>query len=261
MKHIIAGSIVGYIAGHLIVHLYEQHQFRKNVEVDTFTDYIPLSKREPAEVDEEIEPEEVFGYADEFVEFSDFKVEEEKEGGETKLKRGVDPNSKYAMETYIRSMIRDVNPQSHAVIYKLFDYEFAPTNVADGITYDVLVERRRDFFGSISKYSNMVSWADLILYYAERMDFDLDEGVGRWTDYILTQLDINSSTKDDDITYILHDVGNHKFINHETGLATMFALDDDGVVFVKNMISRTIAKEQTFEMEFNAFLNDQLGDD
>ena len=260
MKHIIAGSIVGYIAGHLIVHLYEQHQFRKNVEVDTFTDYIPLSKREPAEVDEEIEPEEVFGYADEFVEFSDFKVEEEKEGGETKLKRGVDPNSKYAMETYIRSMIRDVNPQSHAVIYKLFDYEFAPTNVADGITYDVLVERRRDFFGSISKYSNMVSWADLILYYAERMDFDLDEGVGRWTDYILTQLDINSSTKDDDITYILHDVGNHKFINHETGLATMFALDDDGVVFVKNMISRTIAKEQTFEMEFNAFLNDQLGD-
>lgn len=261
MKHIIAGSIVGYIAGHLIVHLYEQHQFRKNVEVDTFTDYIPLSKREPAEVDEEIEPEEVFGYADEFVEFSDFKVEEEKEGGETKLKRGVDPNSKYAMETYIRSMIRDVNPQSHAVIYKLFDYEFAPTNVADGITYDVLVERRRDFFGSISKYSNMVSWADLILYYAERMDFDLDEGVGRWTDYILTQLDINSSTKDDDITYILHDVGNHKFINHETGLATMFALDDDGVAFVRNMISRTIAKEQTFEMEFNAFLNDQLGDD
>lgn len=261
MKHIIAGSIVGYIAGHLIVHLYEQHQFRKNVEVDTFTDYIPLSKREPAEVDEEIEPEEVFGYADEFVEFSDFKVEEEKEGGETKLKRGVDPNSKYAMETYIRSMIRDVNPQAHAVIYKLFDYEFAPTNVADGITYDVLVERRRDFFGSISKYSNMVSWADLILYYAERMDFDLDEGVGRWTDYILTQLDINSSTKDDDITYILHDVGNHKFINHETGLATMFALDDDGVAFVRNMISRTIAKEQTFEMEFNAFLNDQLGDD
>ena len=261
MKHIIAGSIVGYIAGHLIVHLYEQHQFRKNVEVDTFTDYIPLSKREPAEVDEEIEPEEVFGYADEFVEFSDFKVEEEKEGGETKLKRGVDPNSKYAMETYIRSMIRDVNPQSHAVIYKLFDYEFAPTNVADGITYDVLVERRRDFFGSISKYSNMVSWADIILYYAERMDFDLDEGVGRWTDYILTQLDINSSTKDDDITYILHDVGNHKFINHETGLATMFALDDDGMVFVRNMMSRTIAKEQTFEMEFNAFLNDQLGDD
>lgn len=260
MKHIIAGAIFGYITGHVITHLYEQHQFRKTAEVDTFTDYIPLSKREPAEVSEEDETEEVYGYEDEFVEFSDFKVEEEQEGGENKLKRGVDPNSKYAMETYIRSMIRDVNPQAHAVIYRLFDYEFAPTNVTDGITYDVLVEKRRDFFGSNSKYSNMVSWADLILYYAERMDFDLDEGVGRWTDYILNQLDITTNTKDDDITYILHDIAHHRFINHETGLATMFALDDDGMAFVRNMMSRTIAKEQTFEMEFNAFLNDQLGD-
>ena len=260
MKHIISGVIFGYLVAELGSYLYERHTFNKNAEIDTFEDYIPMSKRTSAEVDEEAETEEEFGYEDEIKYIDETRQEKLEEGGENKLKRGVDPNSKYAMETYIRAKISEVSSHNHSVIYKLFEYEFAPATAADRITYEVLLERRMEFFGPSSKYSNFVSWADLILYYAERMDFDLDEGIGRWTDYILTQLDITATTKDDDINYILHDVAHHRFLNHETGFATMFALDDAGMMFVQKMISRTISKEQTFEMEFNAFLNEQLGD-
>lgn len=194
--------------------------------------------------------------------YQEYEEPSSNEGGIGKLRRGISPDSEYAYETFIRATIGNVeNPSDVHTLRKLFEYEFVPINAVDRIAYDTLIEKRFEFFGTQSKYSSRPSWAELIMYYAERMNFDLDEGIPKWVNYILENLDFNLNMRDDDVNYILEDLVNHRLRNHYSGLFGMFGLDESAEAYMQTILSHKVEKDFSFEVEYNAFVNMTIGDE
>ena len=83
------------------------------------------------------------------------------------------------------------NSELEKIIIRLFAIPFRPTTLATRLLGIYLVEERREFFGP-SSHNNHVTIAELILYYANYLDFDLSGGIASWTAQLVYNLELSS---------------------------------------------------------------------
>lgn len=241
---ITVGLFVGTVA--LIVYKkYKKMKLEKEaITVDDLGDIL-ASKEEPVADDEEEEVAE------------DIILSDIPEVGEFELKKGTDPNSEYALEQFINMQTAEFKKGSEQerVLRTLYKHEYEPENSGDRTTYDNLLDIRREFFGEDSKWSGSTTWAELILYYAERLTYDLDNTIEYWTTYILDHLQIDTGTREEDLIDTFYNLNDHEFVNHDSGYFGLFGLDDEAMKVLYNHLLRSMYHKYAFEMEFNAFLN------
>ena len=129
----------------------------------------------------------------------------------------------------------------------LFDYNFVPTNAGDEILYSRLIEARVNFFGPNTKYVHVVSFAEVMLYYAWSLSYNYGEDIEFWLNefIVITGLffDVGESTKGRIVD---------KLTNHEMSL---FAIPRSQYYRVTESASKTVEDVVTFDMEYNVYLN------
>lgn len=201
--------------------------------------------------------DDIYPSDDETEDYDDTIVLSDEEGGEGKLLKGTDPNSEFALEQFIKMEIAEFrrNSAEEMMIRRLFKYRFLPKTRGDRITHDTLQKERMDFFGPDSKWCWEPTWADLILHFAKRIDYNLGDGVPHWTSYIFDHLNFRPGMKDQELLDSLENLVGHTFINDDTGFVGLFGLDDGGCNDVNDQLKHSVDNVYSFEMELQAFLH------
>lgn len=151
---------------------------------------LELEKRK---IKKEVEEEKPLPEYDDLIEDDYSEVEVDEGEFETyfedeelsELKYGIDTLE--AMEQYKAMKMADLGEDERLYLEDLWTRPFVddaekisvmePGNrtVAENI-----IEDRKEFFTAESKWTNYVSWAEVILYFADLLDFDLDGGTAAW---------------------------------------------------------------------------------
>lgn len=140
-------------------------------------------------IDYDEEEEEVYqDYTESFDE--EPQVEEEEEMRH-------DPRSQEAMDQYINMRLAEFKDAVSDKIYKqmvdLFSIPVTFGNEMDQTILDQLKVEREEFFGgTVPEITNNVSFAELILYLSEQLDYQIDGGVVGWSLDLLGNLDIQT---------------------------------------------------------------------
>ena len=212
--------------------------------------FVPMRPKEMLyELQEDDEEDECDYYAKD-------KVTEE-------VRKGTDPNSLDALEQYMSMQTAEFDNGSNedVLIRTLHRHPFVPVTLGDHTLFDAMLDTRIDFFGADSKWAKSASWGDLIMHYAERLNYHLEDGLTHWVQYLIEQIGIKRRDTRDEIEMVIDDLVNHDFTNMTTGLFGLFGLDEDGQIDLESQLEYSVSKRYSFEMEFNSFLGMVMDDD
>lgn len=189
--------------------------------------------------------------------------QEDTENGYTRLKdKEVEelrypPNSAEANTQYKEMLLSDFKPTSSAriTLWHLFNQKFVPTNHSDGDLVNKMIDARIEFFGTESIYILVeeVSVAELILYYANMLDYDLDGGVDLWASNILSNTYLDRHPGFEEEREIISKICNHAYVG-ENGYG-IFGLDN---VQYQDAVTKIHGSKMTFNAQFHAFLTSEL---
>ena len=202
------------------------------------------------ECDEKLEDEE-----------HDEKLEDEE--GDGKMRKGTDPNSSQALEQFINMNTADLQKGfgDDQMLRILFGIPFKPETTGDKVLYGALLASRLDFFGPESKWSNIVTWADVLIHYADKLDFEIGGGQSAWIHHFFEHLEFVPQMNREEMRFQLTNLTKHNFINHNTGLFGLFGLDDSGCLDLHCQLEYSVEKRYSFEMEFNSFIEMKLSEE
>lgn len=183
-----------------------------------------------------------------FIEEEEY-LKEEKEVEELRFP----PNSKEALNQFINMKLAEFqkNSELEKILVRLFAIPFRPTNPSDKATWDLLVEERKDFFGP-SSHNNHVTIAELILYYANYLDFDLSGGIASWTAQLVYNLELSSGIGSATLDSLVDSLTRH-ILTNDNGYG-MFSLNDEEYHGMLNDGSNRATSYVTFMMQYNAYL-------
>lgn len=233
----------------------EEHY--KNVEEAAKPFHIdakPLTEviREQEEEDLKIEEEELRK------EQNKYKAEPEpillEDEGDGKLR--YDPNSDEALIQYMRMELADwaPNDEMYQILSVLFDIPFEPMNDGDRHLFSKLVDYRSEFFGPASRWSQRISFTDLILHFARLADFNLGKTVRHWAEEFIAFNNIDTSMSLDDIQHMFKEMTEHTYYNEEIDTYGIFGLDTASMNRAMDIAAGNIDDSLTYEIEFNEFL-------
>ena len=208
--------------------------------------------------DDPLEPVFDMGFED----FEETEINDE-EDGETKMRKGTDPNSSYALEQFINMNTADLQKgcRDDQMLRVLFSIPFKPETTGDRVLYGALLASRLDFFGQDSKWSNIVTWADVVIHYANKLDFEIAGGISAWIHHFFEHLQFVPKMNREELKFQLSNLAKHNFINHNTGLFGLFGLDDSGCTDLHCQLEYSVEKRYSFEMEFNSFIEMKLSEE
>lgn len=166
-----------------------------------------------------------------------------------------DPDSLEARDQFIRMKVAEWTPgdEGHVILTYLFTFPFKPTSEEDKLLRKVLSYNREEFFGPDSKWNARVTWGDVILHYAENLEFNLGHTVVYWAEFILYNMGIDTTMSSEAVDEMLVDLTNHTFYNNfdEFGL---FGLDDDQLDNAYLIADDQVDPSLTFDIQFNEYL-------
>ena len=167
-----------------------------------------------------------------------------------------DPNSREARDQFIKMKIAEWSPgdEAHDLLMYLFTFPFTPTNEDDKLLRKVLMYNREEFFGPDSKWNSRITWADVILHYAESLEFNLGESINHWTEYMLDNMGINVIMSSESLDRLLSDLANHSFYNEDTNRFGLFGLNDDELDNAYLIADDQVEPGLTFDIQFNELL-------
>ena len=188
-----------------------------------------------------------------FIEEEEY-LKEEKEVEELRFP----PNSKEALDQFINMKLAEFEKGSELekILVRLFTIPFRPTNPSDKATWDLLVEERREFFGP-SSHNNNVTIAELILYYANYLDFDLSGGIASWTAQLVYNLELSSGIGSATLDSLVDSLTRH-ILTNDNGYG-MFSLNDEEYHDMLNDGSNRATTYVTFMMQYNTYLKKCMG--
>lgn len=125
---------------------------------------------------------------------------------ETKAEEGkimkYDKDSMEAMAVYIRNHLADVHDKDiRKVLREMFLIPFVPRVESDQIIKSNVIDWRVDFFGDShwadGENENNCTFAELLLYFAGKLNWDYDKGTGYWVRKLICENGISQSGPDD----------------------------------------------------------------
>lgn len=144
---------------------------------------------------------------------------------------------------------KDVNVLQQ-VLDRLFDFEISgAVNEFDANVLQDMLDRRIQFFGTDkSIYTQSVSFAEVIIYWCGKIDFDYNYSLAQWAWLLINNLGLlRPGTETEEIHRIIDDVmTNNFFLDGQFGL---FGLTND-----EKGYGRTGHKGRMFD-QFNSFID------
>lgn len=218
--------------------------------------YEPFEEEITKEISKKID-EEQFSLINDICDSTITEKEEEK-----KEEVRYHPESKEALEEY-KDTILSVLPVDpyYYVMEKLFNIQFIPRNKLDLIVHAHLAENKEDYFGHFPAVTNSVSYAELLLYFAEKADYEIDLDKHAFICRIIDKLDLLNKNQTE-LETILLKCANHEFLLEEPQVFSIFALGylDSPYEEISAYIDPVYGYEG-FETEFNVLIDQLLGDE
>lgn len=216
-------------------------------------------KKQPSTLEEvedglEGEYEPLEGLTDE-----EMYVDELEERGVEELR--FPPNSEEALRQYKEMKLAefDILSSGKRTLWKLFEVEFVPSNNADSIIMSNMIHDRREFFGPECIHNANITVADLLLYFGNMLDFDLDMGIEYWVNMLLFNLKLDPGTSSTQILKTVRELVNHAYVS-ERGFG-MFGLDNAQYRnLVQNKLSTGLytTNKMSFLSQYHQFLEGKM---
>lgn len=167
-----------------------------------------------------------------------------------------EPNSIDARNQYIRMELAEWSPADDVwqTLHKLFDFQFNPKNDGDHDLRNHIIDYRMSFFGSKSRWITDVTIADVILHYARLANYNYNESVRYWAEYILEFNELHYNMHSRDLNEVIESLNNHVYFNEDKETFGLFGLTKEQFNQAIAIASRNIDISVTYEIEFNEFL-------
>ena len=140
----------------------------------------------------------------------------------------------------------------------LFLIPYEPAVEGDEIRYRDILESRWMFFGEESRYSSEITWGELFVYYAEQVDRQVGANSTEIMDDLLYYTGLTHQTPSRTVDDILGRLSLHTF--YHNGKYGLFGLNDAECFVLDTRIQQTVAKDTTFDLEFDVYLNRKVGE-
>lgn len=211
-------------------------------------EYFDEDDEEFDEDEEEIAPQD-----DDTIPFSEYITEEDKE-----LK--YEPSSLDAKAQFINMELAEWAriEDPHKTMLKLFDFEFTPKNDGDWDLKTKIIDYKVQFFGFGSRWTQIITFADVILYFARLANYNVDESVRYWVDYFLDFNELHHTTPSHRIDELLDQLNSHTYFNEKEQTFGLFGLTRNSMDQAIKIANGNIDKSVTYEIEFNEFLKSCL---
>lgn len=228
----------------------EEEELEYTVDFDEVN--IAPSEDDDYHEDEEIEEEEdedeeediVIGY-----------LEDEKEG---EILRH-EPNSKEALAQFKAMVLSDYeeNETLWDVLNKLWGYSYNPRNTADATVKKHLFEAREEFFGEDSKWNDQITFAEVVIFFGNKLAWDFDVDIIGCTKIIVDAIELDSTSGDTKITNTIADLVSHDFVSKDQRYGLFGLALEDYREHILNYPSVKVAvnSDVTFNMEYDVFCN------
>lgn len=219
----------------------------KGIGYDTF------SNRVDEDDDDDTEEEDAEDFLQE-LEFDEFNRQKPviEEGNELRY----EPNSVEALRQFRQMELMEWQPNedTYQTLEMLFDFPFEPQNDGDEMLRNQIIDYRAHFFGITSKWVKLVSYADVILHYAKKVQFNCDETVGYWTNYFLEFNNLFHGYSSQAIDEEIRELNAHTYFNEERATFGLFGLTRESMDQAIRIADGNIDRSVTYEIEFNEFL-------
>ena len=208
------------------------------------------------ELDEQAASDEGHGFYDDVnfdVPLKDYMTEEDKV-----LRH--EPNSMEALQQYMKMELAEWVPmeETYQTLLKLFNFPFVPQNDGDHLLMTKIIDYRVQFFGFNSRWVKEVSFAEIILYFAKSIDYNVGGGVRQWVGHILNYNDLDHLATSGKIDGVLERLNSHTYFNEHTGTYGLFGLNEQYINSAIEIAQRNVDKSLTYEIEFNELLKSFL---
>lgn len=256
-RYVLGAVTISAVLGFTAYAIYEYKKLSKQMEEAITIDQAKREVEEVAnkEIEERYENGETDGLREEMVEIGLEEYENptpiRKEDEELRH----DPNSREARDQFIRMKVAEWAPGdgAHDILMYLFTFPFTPTSEEDKLLRKVLMYNREEFFGSDSTWNSRITWGDVILHYAENLEFNLGHTVVYWAEFILDNMGINTMMSSETVDQLLEDLTNHTFWNDFDQFG-LFGLDDDQLDNSYLIADDQVDPSLTFDIQFNEYL-------
>lgn len=167
-----------------------------------------------------------------------------------------DPNSQKALQQYMKMELAEWMPleNNYQTLLKLFHHEFHPLNEGDKQLHGNLADRRAEFFGPKSKWTNKVTFADIILHFARSTEFHIGEDIRFWVNHLLEFNDFFDAMTDEEVETIIHEMNTHTYYHKPTNTFGLFGLTSIQINEADNIAKNSIGRQLTYNIEYNEFL-------
>lgn len=155
----------------------------------------------------------------------------QKVGQEGIMKYNENANSEWSDYKAVRLESIPDDSGVYMTMEDLFYRKFIAHRPDDDNVVDSCLQAREDFFGETSPYLEEVSWAEVILFFAQLADHDLNRGIYYWTSIFLDNIDLSSSSESFSIDNTLVELSDGEYINLKADTQSLFgfAIDDKNV--------------------------------
>lgn len=127
------------------------------------------------------------------------------------------PSSDAAFNQYVEMKLADLENGSNEkeVLKRLFEVRFEPQFEEDGVVLSHIIESRGDFFGDESTWVEWGSIAEVLIFFAEQADFDLDGGIGYWLISLVQNYELKSDDPEDFLDEFGADIERHSLCDEK----------------------------------------------
>lgn len=134
------------------------------------------------------------------------------------------PESKDAWNQWraYRLMAVTMDNATYKSVYRLYDMPYVPTTDDDETVMQNLIEERMNFFGQDEEISKKATMAELLIWFAEKLDYDWGGGVEHWLTSMLKHLGLDYRRDWNDFTTTMNSISHHEFISPVDGMPGMF---------------------------------------
>ena len=249
-KHIKAEEITG----EEVMKIIEERKLKKEAE-ETAKALAEREERKDISVEDEEEALPIVEY-----EYEDEDTYEEDEEEELDILR-YEPNSLEAKDQYVMLLLSDFDRYSrdYTLLNRLLQVPFGGDPKVNGFMLDNVFEAKEQFYGPDSVWLDVTSWGDVIIYFADRAEFDLgytrDYWFGTFMDTIGFSTDDNVS--DQEFEEIVDSLCNNYFYGANYGI---FGLSREQVLEAGKFDSIEHISQLSIERQYQEYVKQELED-
>ena len=176
-----------------------------------------------------------------------------------------EPNSEEARSQFVAMLTAEWLPthDDYETLMYLFEFPFFPISDKDKWLKGVLADEREQFFGKDSKWVNRVTYAEVIIYYATRIEFEMDDRDRTyWANRLLENTNLKYISTADAMDKEIKSLNEHMYrLEYDHGGETwgLFALTEQDMLDIEADASvRSRDGQISYDMEYHKFLYSEL---